>query len=239
MSGGQEILIERDQAVLHIRFNRPERHNALTEAMLETLLGALDRAQDEPGVRVVVLSGEGASFCAGVDLRGASSEPSARYRHRQVDLEAGPGPLVLHDCIRALRGLAKPTVALLHGNALGAGYDLALACDIRIGTEDCRFGDPRVHRALWAAEGWSYLLPRLIPAGWTSRLALLGDPFDGREALAAGLLHRMHPSGADLRSAASVELAGLARLDPAAFRWCKEAIFEGADLSYDQSLRRL
>lgn len=232
------VLVERTGAILHLRFNRPERHNAITPGMFETILSRLADAELDPEVRVVALSGEGRSFCAGVDLEAGSNEALPRHAQRQVDLEAGPGPLALHDAIRDLRRLTKPTVALLHGNALGAGYDLALACDIRIGTQDARFGDPRVHRALWAAEGWSYLLPRLVPTGHTARIALMGEPLDGIEAFDIGLLHRLYPSGVDLRLSASGVLATLASRDRTAFLRCKQAILDCADLSYDQSLRR-
>ncbi|MBW2623584.1 MAG: enoyl-CoA hydratase/isomerase family protein, partial [Deltaproteobacteria bacterium] len=115
-------------------------------------------------------------------------------------------------------------------------YDYATSCDFRLATEDCRFGDPRVHRALWAAEGWSYKITRLIPQGWASRIALMGEPLTGLEAEQMGLVHKVYPPEIDLREAAQEFLLKLAELPAEAYAIRKRQILDGLDLSFDAAL---
>jgi len=135
-----------------------------------------------------------------------------------------------------IREVTKPTVALMHGYAIGAGYDYATSCDFRVATEDCRFGDPRVHRALWAAEGWSYKLTRLVGAGWACRIALLGQLLTGLEAERMGLVHRVYPPTKDLRESAHEFLLRLAGLPAESYAIIKRHIIDGLDLSYEAAL---
>ena len=150
-------------------------------------------------MRVLVLSGRGRAFCAGDDLTADTSAAEDPLKGRRVDLEMGAGPAFLLESAAVLRACPKPTVALLHGHALGSGYDYSLSCDFRLATADVNYGDPRIHRGLWAAEGWSYKLPRLVNQSAVAPIAYLGKTMDGQTAHDFGLVHRVYPAGADLR----------------------------------------
>jgi len=189
-------------------------------------------ADADPAVRVLVLSGNGRAFCAGDDLRAAPSSGPDPLRGRRVDLDLGTGPAILLASAAALRASPKPTVALLHGHALGPGYDYSLSCDFRLATADVNYGDPRIHRALWAAEGWSYKLPRLLALSCVTPIAYLGESMNGDQAYSCGLVHGVYPPGADLRVAAKPFLNHLATLDAAAYADTKARLLAAVDAGF-------
>jgi len=236
MSGESALIVYSEGPIRHIRFNRPERLNATDLEQHERVLKAVRAAVADPSVRVLAFSGEGRAFCAGDDLKPGERVWPERYRPRLVDLDIGIGPLLLQEVTTAIRNVLKPTVALMHGYALGAGYDYATSCDFRIATTDCRFGDPRVHRALWSAEGWSYKLTRLVPMGFATRIALLGQPLTGLEAERIGLVHRTYPPDVDLREAGRDLLLRLASLHAETYAKIKRQILDSLDLSYEAAL---
>ena len=230
------LIIYDEGPIRHIRFNEPKKLNAISNKQQERLIQAVKAADDSPGVRVIAFSGEGRAFCSGNDLTPADRTLPERYRKHMVDLEVGMGPQTLHEAITVIRNTLKPTVVLMHGYCLGAGYDYATSCDFLAATEDCRFGDPRVHRALWAAEGWSYKITRLVPQGWTTRISLMGEPMTGLEAREIGLVHKVYPPDVDLREAAREFLQGLAELPAESYAFIKRQILDGLDLSYEAAL---
>ena len=237
-SGAESALIVRDDGpVRHLILNRPEKLNALDLGQHARIKRAVEAAGNEPGVRVLALSGNGRAFCAGDDLRAeapaAADDPLAG---RRVELEVGAGPVLLLESAAALRACPKPTVALLHGHALGSGYDYSLSCDFRVATADVNYGDPRIHRALWAAEGWAYKLPRLLTQAAVAPIAYLGETMDGETARERGLLHEVYPSGADVRTEAAPFLRCLAGLDAAAYAETKARILAAGDLAFEQAL---
>lgn len=236
MTGDNPLIIYDEGPVRHIRFNEPRKLNAISNMQHERVIEAVRSADENPAVRVLAFSGEGRAFCSGNDLTAADRTLPERFQKRLIDLEVGSPPYILHEVMTAIRYVMKPTVALMHGYSLGSGYDYATSCDFRVATEDCRFGDPRVHRALWAAEGWSYKITRLIPQGWTTRVALMGEPMTGLEAAQMGLVHRVYPPDTDLREAAKKFLLELADLPAEAFAIRKRQILDGLDLSYEAAL---
>jgi enoyl-CoA hydratase/carnithine racemase len=236
MSDENALIVYDEGPIRHIRFNRPHKLNAIDLQQHERVIEALRAAEASPSVRVIAFSGEGRAFCAGDDIKTTERVWPERYQKRLVDLEIGIGPLLLQEVTTILRNVLKPTVVLMHGYGLGAGYDYATSCDFRVATEDCKFGDPRVHRSLWAAEGWSYKLLRLVPGGWAARIALLGLPLTGLEAFEMGLVHRVYPPGADLRESAREFLLRLAGLPEDSYAVIKRHILDGLDLSYEAAL---
>jgi enoyl-CoA hydratase/carnithine racemase len=227
-----------DGPVRHIVFNRPLALNTLQKKQHQRVIDALHAAEADARVGVVAFSGRGRAFCAGDDLKegGLSGrDPSTwpeRYRQRLVELDIGIGPLILQEATSVIRSLETPTAALMHGYAIGAGYDYALSCDLRIVAADCRFGDPRIHRALWSAEGWSYKLPRTVNGGHVARIAYLGELLDAETALDIGIAHAIVPAELDIREAARPMLMRLAAADPNAYRATKRAMLDGLDLPY-------
>ena len=236
MSEDNAFVVEDDGPVRHLILNRPDRLNALDLDQHVRLKRAVDAASGDASVRVLALSGNGRAFCAGDDLRADAAVGEDPLAGRRVDLEMGTGPAFLLESAAALRDCPKPTVVLLHGHALGSGYDYSLSCDFRLATKDVNYGDPRIHRALWAAEGWSYKLPRLVHQSAATPIAYLGQTMDGATAYALGLVHRVYPAGADLRVAAQPFLRQLATLDAAAYAQTKARILASADLGFLQAL---
>ena len=237
MSDPAPLLVEDDGAVRHVRLNRPEKLNAIDPVQHERIGRAFLDADAEPGVRVIALSGMGRAFCAGDDLSADARAWPSRMQNRLVDLDLGLGPALLLETAGWVRHVGKPTVALLHGAALGSGYDYSLSCDFRLATADVNYGDPRIHRAMWAAEGWSYKLVRQVDQSAVTPIAYLGERMDGARAYEYGLVHRVYPAGSDLLEEARPFLASLAALDPEAYRETKRAILRGVDLPFEAALR--
>ena len=162
MSDDTALIVRDEGPVRHLILNRPQKLNALDLDQHVRIKRAVEAVAADESVRVLVLSGEGRAFCAGDDLTAEAPQGEDPMAGRRVDLDLGTGPAFLLESAAVLRACPKPTVVLLHGHALGSGYDYSLSCDFRLATEDVNYGDPRIHRALWAAEGWSYKLPRLV-----------------------------------------------------------------------------
>lgn len=229
--GPETLVVYNEGAVRHIRFTRAERLNALTPMQHVRVIEAVEAADADRGVRVIAFSGEGRAFCAGDDISGDRNEWPVSHADRRVDLDIGVGPLILQEVTARIRRAAKPTVALMHGYAIGAGYDYATSCDFRIADARCLFGDPRVHRALWAAEGWSYKLPRLVGSGRAVKIGLMGELLSAQEALEVGLVHRIiDADGAVMTAAAKPFLERLASIPSASFSRTKQQMFASLDL---------
>ena len=227
-------LIEEDGPIRRLILNNPERLNALAVAQHEGLLAALRAAEADPAVRVIVLSGAGRAFCAGDYIKGDGvGDWPARLAHRRVALDIGVGPLLLNEVTSAFRDCPKPTVVLMHGFALGAGYDFASSCDFRLATPDCKIGDPRINLALWGAEGWSYKLPRLLGQTFVPPMAFDAELITGARAAEIGFVHKLYEG--DLREATKTFLMRIAEIDPEAYRRTKSDILRGLDQSYDQA----
>ena len=230
------LLIKNDGEVRHLILNRPEKINAIDYAQHLRLMRQFDLAESDPKVKVIALSGVGRGFCSGDDLTAPAFQGKDPHRHRKVDLEMGSGPAVLLQSCRKLHHLSKPTVALMHGIALGSGYDYSLSCDFRVVTPDIRYGDPRIDRALWAAEGWSYKLPRLTNLSIVSSVAYLGEIMNGEQALAYGLAHAVVDGAPDIRESARPILDKLTRVSSPAYSQTKHALLNGIDADFERAL---
>ncbi|MBV8784948.1 MAG: enoyl-CoA hydratase/isomerase family protein [Gammaproteobacteria bacterium] len=174
-----EILSTRAGAVCELRLNRPAKRNAITFAMYASLAAALRAAQQDEGVRAVLLSGEGSSFSAGNDLN---------------DFLHGPAFDASHPVLAFLRTLAtfeKPLVAAVQGRTVGIGVTLLLHCDLVLAARGTQFSLPFVKLGLVPEAASSLLLPRLAGMHRAAELLLLGEPCDASEALSMGLVNRV------------------------------------------------
>jgi len=183
-----EVLLEVDGPVATLTLNRPERLNAISGPMLEALSNHLLALDRDPGVRVIVLTGAGRGFCAGLDLRDASAGSGiggGGGLPETLDLRSAP-PTVLH-------GLDTPTVCALNGGAAGYGMDLALGCDLRIAGESARLAAAFTRRGVLPESGGTWLLPRLV--GWSTAAEILftGRTLDAARCLELGLVSRVVP----------------------------------------------
>lgn len=202
--------LQRDGAVARVFLDRPGKANALDSALLERLGEALEGLAGDEALRAVVLAGRGKSFCGGADvgeLR-ALDPISARAFIERV-----------HRACAALRRLPVPVVAQLHGAVIGAGLELAAACDLRIAAEGTRFAMPEVRLGIPSVVE-AALLPRLVGSGRSAWLVLTGEAIDAERACAWGLVETICSSEAlDHEVAKLVE--NLLAADPAALRMQK------------------
>lgn len=173
----QLVLLARDDAVSTVTLNRPHRKNALDDASWTALHEALRTAADDHETRAVVLTGAGDAFCAGADLGGDRGSAHPLHRMRGVNQVA-----------LTLAEMSKPTVAKVGGVAAGAGWNLALGCDLVVASTEARFSQIFTRRGLSPDLGGSWLLPRLVGMQQAKRLALLADFIGAEEAHQLGLV---------------------------------------------------
>ncbi|AOE86549.1 enoyl-CoA hydratase/isomerase family protein [Pseudomonas sp. TCU-HL1] len=224
-----KLLSQVDAGIARITLNRPQQRNALDIPTLNALLELLDAHEADPAVRVLVLSGEGRSFCAGADL---AEWAAAEARG---ELETYGWTETAHALMTRLHGLTKPTIAAVNGTAVGAGMDLALCCDFRIAAQSARFKAGYTGMAYSPDAGASWHLPRLIGAEQAKRLLFLDELWGAERALSVGLVGEVC---ADERLQAQAgELAERLAAGPTfAFAQTKTLIRDGASRSLAQQL---
>ena len=182
----QTIKYSHDGPVATIRLNRPEVYNALNNAIKVELRDVFERLQEDPSIRVVVLTGEGAAFCSGQDLKAAQTEMRGQAYSEAVRTYYNP-------LITAMRNLDKPIVCGLNGIAAGAGCSLALACDVIVASEQSYLSELFVGIGLIMDSGSTYFLPRLVGRLKAFELATMGNRVGAKEALALGLVNEVVP----------------------------------------------
>ena len=177
------VQLERDGPVARIFLNRPAKANALTSAFLSELKDIFQGLKSDPALCVVVLGGRGSAFCGGADvgeLAGLDSSSAASFVEK------------IHLVCEAIRRLPVPVVARLHGAVIGAGLEIAAACDLRIAAEGTKFAMPEVRLGIPSVVE-AALLPRLMGAGRAAWLVLTGEPIDARRACEWGLVEEVCP----------------------------------------------
>jgi methylglutaconyl-CoA hydratase len=214
----EPLALELDAGILTATLNRPEKRNALNAALVEALHAALDRADLDPAVRVVVLRGAGKDFCAGADLE----ELLASADRTLAENEASA--LRLGSLLRRIRELPKPVLAVVQGRALAGGAGLATVCDLVLAASSAEIGYPEIQRGFVPAMVMS-ILRRLTGEKLALELVLTGRLLGAEEARAAGLVTRVAPDNALEREAAA--LAGaLARSSPSALALTKQLFYQ-------------
>jgi len=179
-------------AVALLTLNRPEALNALDGPTLEAIRAHAEAIAGDPGVRAVVVTGEGRAFAAGADI--AAMQPFGAA-------EAGEFSRLGHRAFAALESLATPTIAAVNGFALGGGCELALACDWILASEKARFGQPEVNLGILPGFGGTSRLVRRVGLAWAKQLVLSGEAIGAEEALRIGLANRVLPADELLEAA--------------------------------------
>jgi 2-(1,2-epoxy-1,2-dihydrophenyl)acetyl-CoA isomerase len=180
----EHINVTDDGGITTIMLNRPEKLNALAGHMRRDLAEALEAAGSDRNVRVVVITGAGRSFCAGGDVR-AMAELIEQKDTEEFSRLLGSARRV----ISAIRHMTKPVVASINGTASGAGFNLALACDLRIASSDATFSQSFAKVGLHPDWGGTYFLPRLVTPNKACELFFLGDTLTAEDALRLGILN--------------------------------------------------
>jgi len=172
------VLVERANGVVTLLLNRPSRKNGLTAALVDALIDELHRIAVDPEDRVVIVAGNGDSFCSGMDLAEPPRPDELTFMRRVGQL------------CNDLFGLSKPTIAKVRGAAFGFGANFALCCDLVLASADATFGEVFVERGLSVDGGGSWSLPRRVGLAKAKELLLLGQRVSGTEAAEMGLINR-------------------------------------------------
>jgi 2-(1,2-epoxy-1,2-dihydrophenyl)acetyl-CoA isomerase len=223
----QEIRWARDGGTVALTLDRAERRNALTRTMLAELLYAVEACASDDEVRVVVIRGAGKGFCAGDELRGMGDVPG--------DFPFQPQAPVTHAALQAaLRGMPKPTIAAVHGFAFGVGLDLAMACDFRIAADDAVLRDQRVfERGMHAVTGCAWFQPRALGLTRALEFLVLGKPYSGIEAAAAGMVTQSAPPE-EFEAAVANLAASLATAPTKAIGLMKRQVYAGLEMTHEE-----
>ena len=224
----QFILYEKSEGLATITINRPEVRNALTQVLMEELGDAINQAEADNEVRVLILTGAGdRAFVAGADI----GEVGAR----DILSELGLNSRVRRDVYSRLEHLFKPSIAAINGYALGGGCELALACTLRIASDSARFGQPEINIGIIPGLGGTQRLTRLVGKGRAMELILTGEMIDAQEAYRIGLVNRVVPA-TELMEEARALGKKLASKPPLALKAAKDAVDYGADMSLAAAL---
>jgi len=212
------VLYETDGPVATIVLNRPEARNALNERLRAQIRKALQVAADDPDIRAIVLRGEGEAFCAGADINELKDRklPAAAWAPDRLDTY--------------LEGCPKPIVAALHGYTLGGGFEMSLACTLRVASNDLVAGLPEIKLGIFPGLGGTQRLTRMVGESIALSLILTGRTFGASEAERWGLVTRVVAVD-ELRDAAMDIAATLARRPPVALRAATDAVRFGAAMS--------
>src|SRR2546429_1045465 len=221
------ILFEKKNSIAYVTVNRPKVLNALNMATMEELRAAFHEIKNDASVRVVILTGAGEkAFIAGADI-GELAEHDAvsgkEYTHR--------GQAVLD----LIENLGKPVIACINGFALGGGCELALACTMRLASENAKLGQPEVKLGIIPGYGGTQRLPRLVGKGVAAQLLLTGDMISAQEAQRIGLVNE-GVAAAELIPRAEAIAKAIIKNAPLAIQYCLEAVNHGMEMSQQEGL---
>lgn len=228
MSNYETITVEKHGAVAVLTINRPDKLNALNRSVHSEGVSALDSLRADESVRVLVITGSGPkSFVAGADI----SEFEGQTPVTQRDL--------FHEktLFNTIDAFPKPVIAMINGFCLGGGNELALACDIRICSENARFSQPEINLGIMCGGGGTQRLARLIGEGRAMEMVLSGDMVDAETAHKFGLVNHVFPSG-ELVEKTMEFAAKIAEKAPIALQLSKEAVKFASRSNLDEGLRR-
>jgi 2-(1,2-epoxy-1,2-dihydrophenyl)acetyl-CoA isomerase len=230
MATYSEVRYESADHIATLTWNRPEARNALTPMMLGEAMQAVQEARDDDAVRVLVITGAGAAFCAGGDTKrmaevvaGAGSSPEREQVGQIQELQL------------LLRRFPKVVIAAVNGSAYGAGLDLACAADFRVAAESARFCEVYVRLGLAPGGGGAWLLPRIVGLTNALDLVLSGEPIDAATALRMGLVSRVAPA-AELAAATREFAQRFVLSAPRSVQVAKRTLYRGLEMSLEASL---
>src|SRR5258708_38155107 len=226
------VLAALERGVLTLTLNRPERLNAMNNALIEAMNANLERARQDPAIRAVLLTGTGRGFCAGADLVGGGP----------IDAKAGAPPdlgadmdRIFNPMIRAMRALPKPIVGAINGVAAGGGANFALACDIVLAARSARFDQAFVRISLMPDLGGTWFLPHIVGDARARGLAMLGTSLTAEEAERMGMVWQVLDDAALMDEAGKL-VRRLASGPTLSYAAIKQAINAASTNTLDQQL---
>ena len=226
MNYGTLLFDVRDGIAL-ITINRPDKLNALNDQVMADLATVAERVATGDDIRGAILTGAGPkAFVAGADIGDLAKQGPFDGKARALRGQA---------VLRRLETCGKPVIAAVNGFALGGGCELAMACHLRIASENAKFGQPEVKLGIAPGYGGTQRLPRLVGKGVALQLILTGETIDAREAHRIGLINKVVPA-AELLAEAEKLLRGILAMGPLAVRLALEAVDQGLEMSLDEGL---
>ncbi|HEU4587603.1 MAG TPA: enoyl-CoA hydratase-related protein [Gemmatimonadales bacterium] len=221
------LLVDLADGIARVTINRPDKLNALNATVIAELAQVAAQVETDPVVRGVILTGAGPkAFVAGADISELAS---------QGPMDGKARALAGQQMMRRFERCGKPVIAAVNGFALGGGCELAMACHLRIASENAKFGQPEVKLGLGPGYGGTVRLPRLVGKGRALELLLTGAMIDAQEALRIGLVNRVVPAERLLDEAEQL-LRTILEQAPLAVRLVLEAVDTGLDLTVDEAL---
>lgn len=215
------ILFEKKNSVATITINRPDKLNALDIQVLLELESAVEKTKEDPAIRVLVITGAGEkAFIAGGDIADLNSRGALRHRDEFAN--------IIHRVFNKIDDLEKPVIAAINGYALGGGTELLCACDIRIASDNAKFGLPEINLGIFPGAGGTQRMSRQIPLCKAKELMFTGDMIDAREAERLGLINKV-VSRDDLMNAVNEMAQKLASKAPIALKLLKTVINKGVE----------
>ncbi len=228
-----DVQLELNEKIAIVTLNRPQARNAFNHGILEGLYETANHILSEPSISVVILTGAGdQAFCAGIDLKMISAGEDLSggvKRHDRFGLIQ-----IYRDCFTSYERLPVPVIAAIHGYCLGAGLELALACDIRLADETAVFSIPEVQLGIIPDGGGTQRLPKIVGIGKAKELIYTGRRIDAREALRIGLVEHVYPKAALMEEAG--KMAQEISDNGAPVMGCKRAINIGVNYPADVGL---
>jgi len=232
----ETLALTLDGAVATVALNRPEKANSMSSAMWEELQACFEWLDDEPGVRAVILAGNGKHFCAGIDLSifangaGESGDPARRAEQfRRTALR-------MQENLTALEKCRKPVLAAIHNTCIGGGVDLTCCADMRYASQDAFFSIREIDIGMTADVGTLQRLPKLIPDGVVRELAYTGRNMDAHEAQQVGFINRVFDDREALLEGVRAIAQEIASKSPLAIRGSKEMLLYSRDHSVAEGL---
>lgn len=221
------LLFEIRDRIAVITINRPDKLNALNDAVVRELADAAERVATDAAIAGAILTGAGPkAFVAGADIADLAAQGPFDGKARALRGQA---------MLRRFETCGKPVIAAVNGYALGGGCELAMACHLRIASETARFGQPEVKLGIAPGYGGTQRLPRLVGKGNALQLILTGEMIDAREAHRIGLVNQVVPAG-ELLAVAERTLRGILAMGPLAVQLALEAVDQGLEMTLDEGL---
>lgn len=233
----ETIIVKKEERVATITLNRPQVMNAINFQMFSELLSALKDINEDEDIRVMVLTGAGRGFCSSFDMKeeGKAAVGNRLLPHMSIEEVRQFARHFPQKVTLGIRNMEKPTIAMVNGLAMADGFDWALACDIRIGSEKARFMNAFIKMALFPNTGMTWLLPRIVGLGKAMELLYTGDWVEAEEAYRIGVLNKLVPS-AELEKV-TMELARrIAQGPPTAMKLIKLQTYKGLEIGLETAL---
>ena len=216
----ETLIYEVRERIATLTLNRPDRLNALNDALRDDMYDAITKAAADPSVGALIVTGAGRGFCSGGDVKGMSERNDAGEGKNLGERMAPKRDRI----ILALQDCPKPIIAAVNGAAAGAGMNLALACDLRIASSTAKFSQAFVKRGLHPDWGGTYFLPRVVGTAKACELIFTGDTIDAAQALELGILNAV-AAPEELMTKARELAAKIAAGPPVAIALAKRAIY--------------